>query len=200
MRVPFTDTFYTKDFDQEMLDFIKTKHRVWEFSEYPFTINTKNSLLRYAKDGTFFVTWSREGEQLTKQQFKEKIGMINKTSSTVDISTLKTGMIAELYYPHYNERSLVMVLLGTEDGDIVTGESWGSLEGKLKYIDKVYQPTTNVNYLSGPQMSFNKETGLNTKGCKLIWERKSPQQLEIDKLQAEVDERMQRINELKGKM
>ncbi|APC44488.1 hypothetical protein [Pseudoalteromonas phage PH357] len=195
MRVPFADRFYTKDFDQEMLDYVKDKYIFWENEDYPFTVNEDTTVLRYDSE-CFIVTWVKEGNELTKEQFKERIGMPNTASNTVTKDMLKTGMIIK-HHDAYGGTSLAMVLLNTADGDIFAGKTWGVLDNNLAHIIEVYQPRANKYYLNGGD---GYDEGINLDGCTLIWERKSPEQLEIDKLQSEVDERLKRINELKESM
>lgn len=84
-------------------------------------------------------------------------------------SDLKTGMILEL-----RNGEKAMVLIGTEHGDIFSGENWGSLNNTFRDdlssvyskpgdVIKIYQPITNMYYL-------NKL--FNLIDTKLIWERK----------------------------
>ena len=75
----FSESFYTDDFDQEMLDFIKETHRIQ--NDY----GLDNLYLRYSQIANGFWTTSNRplesfGEYLTKNQFKGKIGMTDKKS------------------------------------------------------------------------------------------------------------------------
>lgn len=72
--------------------------------------------------------------------------MINKISK----SDFKNGMVAEL-----NNGKKVQILLDTEKGDIFTGETWGMLDGLIRFtndrdeeygIKKLYTPTDNFSY------------------------------------------------------
>lgn len=197
----FKEEFYTDDYDQEMLDFIKSKYPItkakWDVEEGNLVYGTGNNY--FWTTGMPLVT-----NRLTKGQFKEKIGMPVKDENvqeqndiednTLTKDMLKTGMIAEYKRSVTGKIYLTMVLLGTENGDIVAGETWGSLDKSIDYITSVWQPKNNMHFLNSAE-GF--DAGLNLDGCTLIWERKSPEQLEIDKLQAEVDERLKRINEIK---
>ena len=85
------------------------------------------------------------------------------------MADLKTGMILE-----FINGKLAMVLLGTENGDIVSGQTWfplSNMSGKNLFCDeylgygikRVYQPICNRDYLDG---------GISKHGCDMIWERK----------------------------
>lgn len=97
----FNEAFYTKDYDQEMLDFVKGKYE----------LDQQEGNVIYLKYGTgndcFWISdnvYNRCGTLLTKQQFKEKIGMVDKVFNGVDSSgnklnftkdDLKDGMVVE---------------------------------------------------------------------------------------------------------
>lgn len=78
---------------------------------------------------------------------------------------LKTGMILEL-----PDGDLAMVLLGTANGDIASGQTWfplssvGDCLNDQKYtakVAKVYQPRANMDYLF---------KGVSLRNADLIWE------------------------------
>jgi hypothetical protein len=83
-------------------------------------------------------------------------------------SDLKTGMILEC-----RNGEITTVLLGTENGDIVAGDTWGSIDSidedfKNIYdesydVVKIYQPVANIYYL--------KTEWLDSKDYRLLWER-----------------------------
>ena len=99
-------------------------------------------------------------------------------------SDLKTGMIIE-----FMNGVLGMVLLGTENGDIVSGGTWFPLsdhsdEMLFVYIDyetsikAVYQPTNNMDYLNkGVSLSYFHTT---------LWERKEPKKMTLADIETEL--------------
>jgi len=104
-----------------------------------------------------------------EKKFKEIINEKNMFKK----ENLKTGMVVEL-----RNSDKAMVLLGTKNGDILSGETWCSLEvynnnlvrtelvGIENYTDimKIYQPMSNMQYL-------NKNTMFSYEHMELIWER-----------------------------
>lgn len=100
-------------------------------------------------------------------------------------SDLKTGMVLKLH-----DGEIVMVLKDTNNGDIVSGQTWMPLSAfrdDLTYrhtceadsdIVQVYQPGTNAEYLGN---------GLCIGQSSLIWQRteKSPAQIKLEQLEAE---------------
>ena len=79
----FDEAFYTDDFDQKMLEFIQDNFKLERKNTYISSFLEGNTILRYGvTDGNFWTTdsWYLElfGTYLTKQQFKEKIGMTDK--------------------------------------------------------------------------------------------------------------------------
>lgn len=81
----FDEQFYTDDFDQEILDFIEENYDVLKSVCYPFSLSScNNNYIRCTHQSKFIVTCFKCGAYLTKQQFKEKIGMVNKSTFTKD--------------------------------------------------------------------------------------------------------------------
>jgi hypothetical protein len=92
-------------------------------------------------------------------------------------SELKTGMWVEVTQElnNWTIKEMAIVLLGTESGDIVAGQTWfplSTLDDNLEdkncnvKITKIYQPTNNIDYVrkSNP---FDFES----KEYELIWRR-----------------------------
>lgn len=106
---------------------------------------------------------------------------------------LKTGMILVTEKDEY-----VMVLKDTENGDIVSGDTWMPIYEDIKIIDdlkvkKIYQPLNNRAYLSKNTgfMKRNIETTekdigrfpfLNLDDYKLIWERKEKRKMTVSEI------------------
>lgn len=57
---------------------------------------------------------------------------------------------------------VVMVLLGTEQGDIFSGETWGPIETLFRYYEvlAIHEPKTNQDYL---------HYGLSLEHTKRLW-------------------------------
>lgn len=106
---------------------------------------------------------------------------------------LKTGIILELM-----DGRIAMVLLGTQNGDIVSGDAWFPLgdysndemfgkEIKSVSVKKVYQPKSNFDYLS--------EKSLNVSSANLIWERKSKKEMTISEIEKELGYQIKIVKE-----
>jgi hypothetical protein len=92
-------------------------------------------------------------------------------------SELKTGMWVEVeqILGEHKSISMAIVLLGTENGDIISGQTWCPLDSydeDLEYlechtrINKIYQPTNNIDYLR-VEHTFS----FKYRQDELIWER-----------------------------
>lgn len=81
MRKDFDGSFYTDDYDQLMINFIKKKYSVVEDKVFKFIFDREMPYLRYINFEDAFVVCTtangfiKGGVYLTKQQFKEVIGM-----------------------------------------------------------------------------------------------------------------------------
>lgn len=198
----FNECFYTDDFDQEMIDYVDT---LGNFTNRGYIGRYSGQFyLKYAIGNNYF--WAsnlrcpKEYKHLTKQQFKEKIGMTQKQFTKAD---LKTGMIIE-----FINGELGQVLLGTLNGDIVTGETWFPLATRnntelfeLKdpeSVKTVYSPKNN-KFLCLKQAKIN---NLSHYEYTVVWKReeKSAEQIEIEKIQAEMEQLNKRLGELKAKV
>lgn len=101
-------------------------------------------------------------------------------------SDLKTGMILE-----FKRGEKATVLLGTENGDIFAGETWGPINGltddlmdieneERGKVAKVYQPVANCYYIN------TKYIGGDTRDYKLLWEREETKEMTIEEIQKEL--------------
>lgn len=94
----FEKNFYTNDYDQEMLDFIEGNYSVDKINGWYNTV----TLNYHHTDNDFYVSSNGIScdELLTKEQFKEKIGMTSNTSDkSVFVFTkdmLKDGMFVKV--------------------------------------------------------------------------------------------------------
>jgi|TARA_A100001518_G_C1227286_1_gene80645 hypothetical protein len=192
----FSENFYTDDFDQEMLDFIEENYNV-------DTVNgwyVKRCLSYHFYDNDFYVSeYLGHGVYLTKQQFKEKIGMTNKDTFTKD------DLVAGKHVVECRNGSRYVVLEDNvllELGDL-GWEGLDDFEEDLLFgrdnsdewdIVKVYR----VQY---------KNIHLR-KDLPLVWERKekseepvkSEAQLQYEECQAKMDELQKELSALKEKL
>lgn len=106
---------------------------------------------------------------------------------------LKTGMILVTEKNEY-----VMVLKDTENGDIVSGDTWMPIYKDTEIVDylkvkKIYQPLNNKAYLAKNAgfMERNINTAeknsrtfpfLNIPDYKLIWERKEKRKMTVSEI------------------
>ena len=87
----FDEDFYTIDFDKEMMDFIESKYE-WADRQWDYNGNE----LVYGRGTDYFYTNSFPANssitehyalrELTKQQFKEKIGMVDNNTPAESIT------------------------------------------------------------------------------------------------------------------
>lgn len=104
---------------------------------------------------------------------------------------LKTGMILVTEGNEY-----VMVLKDTENGDIVSGDTWMPIYKDIEMVDylkvkEIYQPLNNKAYLSKNagfmQRNIDKTIQNNRKfqffpDYKLIWERKEKRKMTVSEI------------------
>lgn len=92
----FEEGFYTEDYDQEMLDFIKKNYTINHVNGWGIQCTLLHN------HGEFFVSRydgkGRGMETLTKEQFKKKVGMINSSSdeSVFTKDMIKDGMFVKI--------------------------------------------------------------------------------------------------------
>lgn len=118
---------------------------------------------------------------------------------------LKTGYIVVCDACYMEKPEICMVLLGTANGDIVTGDTWFPLDscsdlqlfGEIEdgndiYFTKVLRPKSNMDYNLS---KFNADD----KSYELVWERKveSEQQKKIRELEETINKAQAQIEELK---
>lgn len=105
-------------------------------------------------------------------------------------SDLKTGMWVQLRYG-----AMAMVLLGTKDGDILSGETWCPLkaynedlirtdeviEQNSCDIVRVHQPLDNASYCGRGLKDI-----FNVMHSDLIWERKETKEMTVAEIEKEL--------------
>lgn len=120
-----------------------------------------------------------------------------KGHNDLTLDMLKTGMIVYVEDKNTNEIDMCMVLLNTDNGDILVGGSWEQLtELSLERIISVWQPCNNKAYLQTDMdrvcissKERMKHVGLNVEGCKLVWKRKTEQELAKEKRMKELQDK-----------
>jgi hypothetical protein len=102
----FSYRFYTDDFDQEMLNFVEKKYGLSKSQR-----SVEDDYLNYGTSNNYF--WTCNGAsnvcgyiKLTKQQFKEIIGMSDKKTFTK--ADLKDGMVVRVVSDLPNKFYLVL--------------------------------------------------------------------------------------------
>lgn len=177
----FDESFHTNDFDREMLDFIKEN----------YTIDTCNgwyesvSLCYHPLDKDFFIlACTASGNNLTKQEFKEKIGMTNKATFTKDDLVVGKHVVECRNGDRYAVLDKnVLLRLGCV--------SWGDLN-HFKH-DLTHDRLTIVKVYSVEYGNLH-----NYKDLPLVWERteKSEAQLQYEECQAKMKELQAQLDKL----
>lgn len=198
----FNGNFYTDDFDQEMLDYVRNLGSISKRSGVDY-LEIKYKYLKYGSSCDYF--WTNnititldEYNYLTKQQFKEKVGMTQKQFTKAD---LKDGMVVKHrggchYSNKYGGLNLVVKdsLLQADEFSLIchynqdlTSEEFTEFD--IVEVFEVLQNQANLKNITNWKL-------------KSIWKRedKSQNQLEIASIQAEMDKLNERLNELKGKV
>lgn len=189
----FDSWFYTEDFDQEMLDYCQ---KVYGLSTRQRS--TKDEFLRYGSGNNYFWTcnddWhNSDFEKLTKQQFKEKIGMTTKQFTKADL-------VAGKHVVECVNKNKYLVTI-REDGTLfglnLNRDSYLPLDGhdnNLEYRSK------DLSISAVYEMSsFNAFLDLN-RNLKLVWKReeKTETQIQFEKLQQQIAELQDRANKLQA--
>lgn len=208
----FNENFYTDDFDQEMIDYVRNLGSISKRSGVDY-LETKYKYLKYGSSCDYF--WTNnititldEYNYLTKQQFREKVGMTQKQFTKAD---LKDGMVVK-----YRGSSNGLSLANSQKGLRLMVAGFAISEDSFNEIDAY-----SDELIYAPQKSFNIDEVFNVVSLcgglqnienwklKSIWKRPepveappvpSPEQIEIASIQAEIDKLSQRLSELKGKV
>lgn len=197
MKQLFEEQFYTDDFDQEIIDFIVREGWDCTDSQIDHLPNLAKPYLVYGTGVNHFWTGKRRlGNYLTKQQLMEKIGMTNKQFTKDD---LKTGMVIKyrggsVESDKYGRLALVVgdhLVQANEYDDLGRYTDDLLCNGTLDIVE-VFDV---VNLSTGLSCIFSWK-------LKSIWKReeKSPEQIEIENIQLEMDKLNRRLGELKGKI
>lgn len=142
----FDDSFYTDDFDQEMLDWlIKEDYTVVSGNSKLESPDASDNCLAYGKIFEYFWTGSLSPstfKHLTKQQFKDKIGMPDtKTNQEKIFKLIDRGGYLD---SHYNNRQTL-----SDCGVFVDGNYYfkGEIDtfSRLKSSGKEYYPLIGLS-------------------------------------------------------
>lgn len=170
------------------------KDSVEAFGRIGTILEVKNGVFRDIENHTWFNNYKRYKtiEDVNNQFYNE--GYVYKTlfELVVEDNTykdfakqdLKTGMVVELRNGKYG-----MVLLGTGNGDIISGTAWFSIDefdenlnSTMDYdVIKIYQPTSNRDFLYDGEINIDE--------ANLIWERKEepqPKEMTVEKIEKEL--------------
>ncbi len=166
----FEESFYTEDYDQEMLDFIEENYTI----DYVNGWEIKSALVhKVHKNKEFFVsryTQHYGAKFLTKEQFKEKIGMTNNSYGK---NTFTTDMlVAGKHVVELCDGSLMLVLLINEELVFVEDESYLEVDGnfneKLICADGDHLDVKRIYSISELGGFWNM---INKKHLTIEWER-----------------------------
>ncbi len=193
----FDEGFYTSDYDQEMLDFIEDNYGVDDVNGW----YVSTSLIH--NKGEFFVSKYKDRPtalELTKEEFKRKIGMITEEEKVGDKNTFsKTFSKSDLV-------DGMFVLCRNGDVFIKLGNTLNSLTGYLAlevYSDTLldldsedYWDIIEVYQTEGKECPLSRM--LEEKlGLKSIWKRpaeKTQSQLKLESLQQQMESLQEEMN------
>lgn len=187
----FNESFYTDDFDQEMLDFVKENFEITDdIDEWDLT--DKN--LKYYTGLDYFWTGSSTNwyTKLTKQQFKDKIGMTDKESTTQQNNTFTKDMLV-------SGEHVVKLRDGTYN--LVMGNRIVDLGGWLLLLNHL---TEDLRYAYNDEKldviavyTLKKDFTLNNledgKELTLIWQRESPEKQKQREVIQTLEEDLKRV-------
>lgn len=196
----FNECFYTDDFDQEMIDYVDT---LGNFTNRAYIGGDSGQFyLKYGQTRDYFwasdVTPSPDFKHLTKQQFKERIGMRQKQFTKAD---LKDGMVVKYrggncYADKNNGLRLVLCK------QFIGSDGFAQFREYSKDLLLGNEPTFDIVEVFTVIDAGNGLDYITSWLLKSIWKReeKSAEQLEIEKIQAEMEQLNKRLGELKGKV
>lgn len=194
----FNETFYTEEFDQGMLDFIKGNHPIntlW---------NLEDGFLNYAPALDCFWTdnyKARHWSGMTKEEFKCKIEMITEEEKVVDKNTFtKSNLVAGTHVVEIRDGSLMLLVL--INGEMVAVDEDGYAEIKDYYREDL----KNNDHLNLDIMKVYSvgelgtlEDVLDKNYLTLEWQRppeKTPSQLKLESLQQKMESLHKEMNML----
>ena len=198
----FNKSFYTDDFDQEMLDFVKENFKITKYDD-EWDLGCK--FLKYTTTLGYFRTSDFQGFiHLTKQQFKDKIGMTDKKQSINKETTFTKSMlvsgehVVKLHDGTYN------LVIG---GRIVDESGWLSLDHLTEDLYHCYNynsPDLDVIAVYRLNKDFTLNDLLDGKELTLIWQRESPEKQKqrevVQTLEEDLKRAQKALKEAKNKL
>ena len=124
--------------------------------------------------------------------------------SKLSKSILKTGML--VVRSTVEGKKVATVLLDTENGDIIAGDTWAPLDNAIRHgeIEKVYQPKYNCDFISDGICPWTTDKLEWLNSMKLVWERPSEEDMKLKKEMEEIEEQQRiladRMNTLKSQL
>lgn len=189
MSKVFDENFYTEEFDQEILDFIVERGWKLEGPCWGTVSSINDTTLYYGTGIEGFWTDSEEDHfgfvLLTKQAFKEKIGMTTKQFTKSD---LLDGM--RVVYRDGDER----IVFG--------GNLYSKYVGGLSHAAKLEEFEDDLTGIYHSEMDIIKVTDRDDTVLFIRQEdpTKSPAQIELDKLQEQIAQLQEQANKLQGRL
>lgn len=172
MKKVFSESFYTDDFDQKMLDYLKencvtTPLTNSEWSKYHRLLGYGNICQRFWTSSTEYMQINNF-KYLTKQQFKEKIGMTNKQFT-------KDMLVAGKHVVRYKEDGELGLIVESAQGKYILFYNGATYASPLEDTD--YDQVYTIDTPCGVH-------GINS-NLTLIWQReeKSEAQIKLEQLE-----------------
>ena len=184
----FDKSFYTTDFDQEMMDFIEGNSGFKIEDEFLHWHDYHNILAYGAGRGAFWTESAaldvyRTSTPLTKQQFKEKIGMPMESPVTEETTFGKKDLVDGMFVKCRNGEIHVVL------GDIACDDS-GFLDLEQEYDEEMLYLGASEDFEEFDIMEvFVKYSNLplheylSGEGLKSIWKRTPPKSEKVIKLE-----------------
>ena len=187
----FSESFYTTDFDKEMLAFIENSD--YEIEDYKLAWDVSHTVLAHADLlGGFWTedTSTHEDDYLdsgytllTKQQFKEKIGMPKDNIVTEDTTFGKNDLVDGMFVKCRNEE--IHILLGD-----IACDNTGFLDIEQEYDEAMLYLGASEDFEEFDIMEvLVKDSNqplhkyLLGEGLKSIWKRTPPKSEKVIKLE-----------------
>tara|TARA_R110002012_G_scaffold49804_2_gene128790 strand:- start:46216 stop:46851 length:636 start_codon:yes stop_codon:yes gene_type:complete len=184
----FNESFYTTDFDQDMMDFIESKYKV---SDIQWVLDSAE--LVYGESNNYFLTndtgrgdssctqYRSYYKGLTKQQFKGKIGMPMDKPATEKKTFTKKDLVDGMFVKFRDEDQYRLVLSGNlhgKDGfcpldEFTEAMRFGHGEGDSSDIVEVLVSDSTCD-LGSNHEGF---------GLESIWKRTPPKSEKVIKLE-----------------
>lgn len=197
-----TENFCTDDFDQEIINYLVE-------AGYPVLGNTPDDkpnlnqkMLKYGTGNKYFWTSDDDGyvhTLLTKEQFKEWIGMTKKQEEKKDMKL--SDLVSGKHVVEYRDGDLRLVLN--------VGWAGESNFSKRESVDRYYnsemcncmESSRDVVRVYELSESSTFKGLLRSENLKLLWERveQTPEQIEAERIRKELEKLTEQLKKLEGK-